>query len=166
MEVDVAESLEKTRAVDPNDDLKCRFLQALDETGCYTDASKRIKRNRQTVLRWRKADPAFAECCEDIKESKVDRLEMSAYERAVHGTVEPVLYKGRPVQYQGEVLMKRTYETALTIFMLKNLRPSVFRDGVTHEVESRRTGVLVVPADISEEDWIREHSRGRGEDDK
>lgn len=105
---------------DPNADRKAAFLKAFEDTGSVVDSAKRIGANRASTWKWRQKDPEFQRKFDEIKERKVDTLEASAFDRACHGWLEPVFFQGAQC---GNI---RRYSTGLTIFMLKNLRPSIY----------------------------------------
>lgn len=97
---------------------KVKFLEELTERGSVFHACKASGLGRSTAYRWRGEDEAFRDSWDEALETVRDELEASAMQRAIHGTVKEVFDKGgRKV---GEV---QTWETGLTIFMLKHHRP-------------------------------------------
>ncbi len=107
------------------------FLEALARTRSVNHAGKSVGINRRTLYETRDRYPEFAAQWDDALASAVDELEASALKRAIEGVPEAVLYKGRPVMVAGhdgkeQPLIVRRYETALTIFMLKALRPEKY----------------------------------------
>lgn len=88
---------------------KTAFLAALKDRGSVYHAAHDAQINRTTAYRWRDADQDFAAAWDDLLETAWDRLEASAYERALDG------------------------DTTLTIFLLKNRRRSIYGDKQTLE---------------------------------
>ena len=76
---------------------KRRFLAELRRHGSVYHAAKHARVDRKSVYEWRKVDEVFARDWDDAIESTLDKLEQSLFDRAVHGTPEPVFYKGRQV---------------------------------------------------------------------
>ena len=65
---------------------------------------------------------AYSEVFEDAQEYAVETLEEEARRRAMFGVEQPVFYKG---EVCGSV---REYSDVLLIFLLKGLRPEVYRE--------------------------------------
>lgn len=102
------------------DERKDRFLDVLEQTNSVTHACKAITINRRTAYLWREQDPEWAADWDDIKESNMDELEASAYERAMRG------------------------ETVLTIFLMKGWKPDKYRDNWRGEITGPGGGALRV----------------------
>jgi hypothetical protein len=81
-----------------------KFLRALRECGTIWHAARRVHISRVTVHYWVRHDPKFRQLMLDAKQSAIERLETSAYKRALKG------------------------DTLLTIFLLKAYRPETYRD--------------------------------------
>lgn len=85
-------------------DVKARFLEVLSTIGTVTHACNAAGIARHTAYKWRKTDEKFAEAWEQATVEVVEKLEASAYQRAMGG------------------------DTTLTIFLLKAARPERYRD--------------------------------------
>jgi hypothetical protein len=79
---------------------------------------------------WLKDDPQFAEAVRYAKEEFIERLEMEADRRAVEGIPKLKFHNGKPVidPRTGEPYVEREYSDLLLIFLLKSLRPDVYRE--------------------------------------
>lgn len=83
-----------------------------------------------TAYRWRDEDPEFKAAWDEAVEQNIDDLEACAYRRAIEGWLEPVYFQGKAV---GAV---RKFSNALTIFMLKKLRPKIYADTLGERMEN------------------------------
>ena len=81
-----------------------KFLKKLREWGTVYEACRRCGVSTQTVYKWAATDSQFRKRMIDAKECAVQRLETSAYRKALKG------------------------DTLLTIFLLKAMRPEIYRD--------------------------------------
>ena len=104
---------------------KRAFLAAFRETGNVRMACEAANVGRSSHYRWLEADAAYGEAFELAKEDAADILEAEAKRRAVEGVEEPTgWYKGEPGGYI------RRYSDTLLIFLLKGLRPEVYREHI------------------------------------
>ena len=104
---------------------KKAFLAAFRKTGNVRLACEAAEVGRSSHYRWLETDAAYEEAFELAKEDAADILEAEAKRRAIEGVLEPVgFYKGEP---GGHV---RRYSDTLLIFLLKGLRPEVYRERV------------------------------------
>ena len=71
---------------------------------------------------WLEQGKAYSEAFEDAQEHAVETLEEEARRRAMFGVEQPVFYKG---EVCGSI---RKYSDVLLIFLLKGLRPEVYRE--------------------------------------
>lgn len=102
------------------------FLAALANTGNVRAACQAAKIGRTTVYKHREVSPAFDVAWQVAIDEAVEVLEAEALRRAVHGTREPVYYKGKIV---GQVLK---YSDVLLIFLMKAARPDKYRERFEH----------------------------------
>lgn len=108
---------------------KAQFLQALERNGGGVSAAcRQTGTDRTMVYLWRKADKAFAEGWDEALIAKDENLEVTAYERAVHGVKKPVHYKGVVVDEVVE------YDNTLLWNMLKASNPTKYRDTASVQV--------------------------------
>ncbi len=77
-----------------NFDWRPAFLAALREVPVLRHGCDVTGVDRSTVLKNRKADPAFDEAVEQALEEGVDKAEQEAFRRAVVGYEEPVIHQG------------------------------------------------------------------------
>lgn len=80
------------------------FIRKLRECGTIYHAARGAHIPRQTVQLWIRTDHEFCQQVLDAKQAAIERLETSAYKRAIGG------------------------DTLLTIFLLKAYRPEMYRD--------------------------------------
>jgi molybdenum-dependent DNA-binding transcriptional regulator ModE len=73
------------------------FLRALSETGSVRDACKRAVISNTSAYRMRKRAPAFARAWDRALRLVMPTIEQAAFERAVLGWDEPILYRGEVV---------------------------------------------------------------------
>ncbi len=101
---------------------KRRFLERFAETGSISTASSHAGVSRRTHLKWKAKDKSFSIAWEEALGIAVDLMEYEARRRALHGTLEPVYYAGKPV---GAI---RRYSDSLLMFLLKAMKPEKYRD--------------------------------------
>ncbi len=76
---------------------KDKFVEAFAKTGVIQPACDAAGIGRTTYKRWCKDDEDFAGACQEAYQCAVDEAEVELRARGVHGTEEPVLYKGEPI---------------------------------------------------------------------
>lgn len=124
------------------------FLAALATTGVVTAAAMMAKVSRASAYRWRQDSPEFEAAWREAMEEAADGLVEEAHRRALEGIVEPVLHQGRPVTVwvdaQGQYvlpgtegakevpLLRRAVSDTLLIFLIKGVRPEVYRERHDH----------------------------------
>lgn len=96
------------------------WLRAYAESRGVPEASRAVKIDRTTAWKARKACPAFAAAWDAVDQQITGELEKAAICRAIEGWDEPVFYKGE------QCGIVRKFSNALTIFLLKCRRPSVY----------------------------------------
>jgi hypothetical protein len=95
-------------------------LDALREKPVYNAAARKARVTRQTLHNWRKADPGFAERCEQARADGFDAVEDALITRAVKD------------------------DTTAAIFMLKSWRPERYGDKAKLEVTGKDGAPLFV----------------------
>jgi hypothetical protein len=105
---------------------KSAFLAAYASVGNILRATKLARCNRAQYYMWMQ-DPEFAAKFREAGEQATEALEQEARRRAAEGTQKPVFYKGKVC---GTV---REYSDVLLIFLLKSLRPEVYRENIRQE---------------------------------
>jgi hypothetical protein len=78
--------------------------------------------SRQSHYEWLRDDPLYAEHFECAKEMLADSAEEEICRRAYRGYDTPVIYRGKITEYY------KSYSDALAMFMLKGIKPAVYRD--------------------------------------
>ncbi len=110
------------------------FLAAFAETGVVSYACAAAGCSRQSVYRWRKADPQFEEQFQEAKTVGVELLEFEARRRAKDGVRRVKFYNGKPLRWKNpetgeeEVYVEHEYSDVLLMFLLKAAKPEVYRD--------------------------------------
>jgi hypothetical protein len=103
----------------------------------YTDTA--------TLQRFRRNDEDFAEAWDLALESAAHVLEEEAIRRATEGVLEPVYYKGDVAGY------KTNYSDTLLMFILRGLKPGVYRDNVRGSETNINFGIAVLPMTAPDE---------------
>lgn len=117
------------------------FLVAFAELGNITAAARSVGIDRRSHYDWLRSDPAYPDLFAEAEEQAIESLEQEARRRAVHGTEEPVFWKGEQV---GGV---RKYSDTLLIFLLKGARPERYRE--RFDVRQQLVTVDAVDAEIA-----------------
>jgi hypothetical protein len=107
---------------------KAVFLAEFAATGNVSAAARKAGIARPYAYEARNNDAIFAAAWEDAREIAADAAELELRRRAIEGTLRPVFFRGEEC---GQI---REYSDVLLMFMLKGLRPHVYRDNahVTH----------------------------------
>jgi len=114
------------------------FIAALADTGCVMQAAAAAGMSERSCYRLRRESPQFAAAWEAAVANAASRLVDLAFDRAIHGSDEPVFDKegnrvGRRMRHNDRLLM----------FLLRAYRPDRFR----HAHQSTRTDAeLPAPA--------------------
>lgn len=137
---------------------KAAFIAAFAECGNITQAAKIAKIERASHYRWLE-DAEYKGAFDAAQEQAVDALEQEARRRALHGVDEPVFYKGM------ECGAIRKYSDTLLIFLLKGLKPAMYRDNLRAEISGPDGGpiesVQLAPEDVAKlyERYQSRHSK-------
>jgi hypothetical protein len=96
------------------------FIEALAQTGCVEDAARAVGMSVSSAyaLKCRTDAQPFRLAWGAALEVGIERLSDAALSRAIHGTAQPVFYKGELV---GE---RRHYDERLTMFLLRYRDPA------------------------------------------
>ena len=108
-------------------DWHARFLHTLRRSRSISDACLVVGIGRTTAYRHKDDDDAFSKEWDQCMEANSDDLEASALKRAIEGYERDVFFQGMKVGTQ------RVHETALTIYMLKCLRPERFNIDINQQ---------------------------------
>lgn len=96
------------------------FLSRMRETGNVSESARYAKVDRITVIRWKKRSEKFAQEWEEAYQESIDKLELSARERAFKD------------------------DTTMAIFFLKSHRPEIYNRPDRQEVTGPEGGPLRV----------------------
>lgn len=89
------------------------FLRALRETGCVRSACNRVGLSSTSAYRVKRRIPDFGAAWDAALAYRLPALERAAYERAVEGWLEPIVYKGEVVAH------RRRYSDAMLRLLLQ-----------------------------------------------
>lgn len=89
------------------------FLTALRETGCVQAACAHVGLRTTSAYRVKKRIPAFSDAWDLALEYRAPALERAAFERAVTGWLEPIVWKGEIVGH------RRRYSDAMLRLLLQ-----------------------------------------------
>ena len=101
------------------------FLAALAHTGDVGQAAAVAGVSRRTAYHHRETFEEFANAWRETFETCIDELEASAMNRAIHGLERHTYFKDERLDTY------KSFETSLTIFMLKKCRPDRYADKAT-----------------------------------
>jgi hypothetical protein len=96
-------------------------LAAFRETASVSAAAKAAGIAPDRHVQWLEEDPRYWEAFTEAQQEVADALQGEAIERAVHGWLEPVFYRGRQC---GAI---RHHDNRLLGVLLKALKPEKYR---------------------------------------
>jgi hypothetical protein len=101
-------------------DRQHRFIQALAESGCVTEACQAVGMTTKSAYRLRTRPDAsiFRQAWDIALDAAVRRLTDAVFSRAIHGVPRPIFYQGEQI---GE---RRHYDERLAMFLLRYRDPS------------------------------------------
>jgi len=125
------------------------FLSILAKTGKVAEAARACGHtDTSTFQKFRRNDEEFAEAWDEALEAAAHVLEAEAIRRATEGVLEPVFYKGEVAGY------KTNYSDTLLMFVLRGLKPGVYRENARGGDTNINFGIAVLPMTAkSEEKW-------------
>ncbi len=125
------------------------FLGVLAKTGQVAVASRACGyTDTATLQAFRRNDEDFAEAWDFALEAAAHVLEEEAIRRATEGVLEPVYYKGEVAGY------KTNYSDTLLMFILRGLKPGVYRENQRGGDTNINFGIAVLPMTAqSDEQW-------------
>jgi len=125
------------------------FLEVLAKTGRVAEAARAVGyTDTATLQQYRRNDEEFAEAWEHALESAAHVLEEEAVRRAIEGVLEPVYYKGEVAGY------KTNHSDSLLMFLLRGLKPGVYRENQRGSDTNINFGIAVLPMTaLNEEQW-------------
>lgn len=103
--------------------LKDTFLDQYAKKISISQAAQLVGISRNTVTRWREADPTFNEKFKEIDNTIVDNLQQRAIVRALTDSDQS--------------------SATLLIFLLKAKMPEIYREKIVHEVNLRFMNTLI-----------------------
>jgi hypothetical protein len=111
----------------PRTQRQTRFLTAFSECGSILRASRSARIDRTTHYVWMRKDPTYPQRFREAVERTTCLLEDEAVRRAHEGLRKPVLYRGRVVRINGEIVYEHTYSDTLLIRLLKTWAPDKYK---------------------------------------
>lgn len=125
------------------------FLDVLAKTGRVSEAARAVGyTDTATLQQFRRNDEEFAEAWDHALEAAAHVLEEEAIRRATEGVLEPVFYKGEVAGY------KTNYSDTLLMFVLRGLKPGVYRENQRGGDTNINFGIAVLPMTAkSDEQW-------------
>lgn len=135
------------------------FLSVLAQTGRVAEASRAVGyTDTATLQSFRRNDEDFAEAWDHALDAAANVLEEEAIRRAHDGVLEPVYYKGEVAGY------KTTYSDTLLMFILRGLKPGVYRESQRGGDTNINFGIAVLPMTAqSEEVWEQSAAQMHGQ---
>jgi len=120
------------------------FLKALRETKSVSHACQASGvKSRTTAYNFRKECERFRREWDEAWADIVDELEQSAMDRAINGHDDLELHQGEICKDDdGNPIVRRKFESALTIFMLKKNRPDRYGDESIGEAAEEIAGAV------------------------
>lgn len=149
------------------------FLAAFAECGNIAASAKAAGVDRSSHYKWL-GDPDYASRFAEAQEAACELLEAEARRRAIEGEAELQTYNGEPVfvwvDEDGQVvpaddpranertpLYRYRKSDTLVIFLLKSLKPEVYRDRFEHQ-HSGNAGAAI-PVEVTLRDLLDELDR-------
>jgi hypothetical protein len=105
---------------------KQAFLDAYMRRGRMDLATQEAGILYHLPYHWARNDAEFKKAWDEAREVAAQSLEDAAYRRAKTGYLRPVYQRGMLVG------MERVYSDSLAMFLLKGMKPQVYRDRVEH----------------------------------
>ena len=115
---------------------KRRFLEVYARVGNVWEACRQANIARKSHYEWLRDDPEYKSLFSDAKEDACDNLLEEARRRGQEGVEEPVYWQGQVV---GTV---RKYSDNMLMFLIKGMRPEVYRDNWRGEMV--HTGAVAI----------------------
>jgi len=103
-----------------------RFLACVAECGRVLDASRWAKVARSEHYRWLDEDPTYPVRFKAAEKRWLQSMKDEAVRRAHDGVLKLLLYKGKPVRHQGQLVYERIYSDHLMIKFLEAGDPDHF----------------------------------------
>ena len=110
---------------------KRAYLTAYARLGVVRQACVAAEIAHSTYYEWLKNDPVFVDAVEDAREFHIEGLEIAADRRASEGIRRYKFYQGKPILHPetGKPYYEHIYSDVLLIFLLKALKPEMYREG-------------------------------------
>jgi hypothetical protein len=142
------------RRVRFDDELKAAFLKIYSQTNRVMESLAAVEVNYDTLQKHLENDPIFAQGYEDAKRIYRDKIHRHA-ERLMMGGVDVPIVGGK--NRDRVVANYKNYPYQLLHAELKRVDPG-YTD--RQEVDHKNTGgVVLIPCDMSANDWIKEQQK-------
>lgn len=154
------EKLQQSR-IKFDDAMKERYLEALRQhNGLKTPAAAAVGVSLQTVNNHLENDPDFQEAHAAVHDEWKDTFVAHHQNLALNGNVV------RKYNKDGDLIEEKTeYPIRLIELELKKVEPG-YRDKQQLDINHSGGGVLVAPADMSPEDWIKQQEEANASKEK
>lgn len=137
-----------------NDELKSIFLDVFAETNRVMEACDLVKISYYTIKYHLEHDEEFVAAYENAKRRYRDKIHRHATELMLQGTEVPIIGGKNKDQV---VAKYKNYPIPLLQMELKRVDPD-YKD--RQEIDHKNGGgVVVIPNDVSAEDWIKEQQK-------
>lgn len=136
------------------------FLRKFAECGVVVTAARAAGVSTRLVYGWWRKDPLFEAAYQEAMRDAADVIEAELVRRGVEGVDVPVVHMGVPTMLEDAATGEqrpftiKSYSDGCLMALIKARKPDQFaeRRKVEHDVKGG-SGVLVVPAPISAEEW-------------
>lgn len=103
------------------------FLKIYQQLGTIENALRRASMGRNCHTDWLKLDPTYRPRFLEARRALGQKMRDAAFKRATEGTRKMVMYKGKPVTHNGQILYETTFSDQLLIKLLEATEPESFR---------------------------------------
>ena len=142
---------------------KRAYLTAYARLGVIRQSCVAAEIAHSTYYEWLKNDPVFGDAVENAREVCIETLEQEADRRAVAGIRRYKFYQGKPILHPetGKPYYEHIYSDVLLIFLLKALKPEMYREGYQQSDEEINRDIEAAIASLKAK-WERERASANG----
>ena len=135
---------------------KIQFLDTYAKLGNVLYACMATQIDRTLPYVWMERDPEFKKAYEYADMEHCDRIRNAVFQRGIIGWDEPVVFKGQIAKdpQTGRPVVVRKFSDRMLELAAKAKCPE-FRDKIEHSGKVEGTGVLLVPAAMTAEEWSK-----------
>ena len=136
------------------DQKKEKFCEEYARTGRKKESAQKVGVSLKTVLEHEKIDPEFVHLVDEAKAAYKDKVHKVVEKVALEGVDEPIM-GGR---YKDKVVATKKVFATNILAMEMRKTDAAYRNDNKVDV-TVNTGVIVVPANTSQEDWLKQHGK-------